>query len=485
MDKKFNGDINKEEYNISELLDFLDENNTYFVVDDESGVVGNKKTGVMLDKRTGKVFSEKYSDNSDGIYTYDSDIKYDFFDYKKSVDVLNNSDNYKKNSVQERNNKINSNKNLNKQKFKLRNYLDKNLKNIDKKDIVNGAKNNNLISKEENKNVTLENFENVVLNEGKEKIEETKEKILAEDLLIDLSKQSDEEILKRINEKFNNVEEQFSEPKTNNSQIDSYNEYNFSSFEEYERESEKKNDVFEVESVKENKKDELSKFRTIMDFEDYLSSMPEDEVILKSPFEEIEDYEVPKVVVEENADDDSFSPFDGLNSFEVEEIQSYDVSSENAMEEGMLPDFNLNQGISKKVSIREVIKNKQKKKQEQKELQEKLFFETLDERIEQFKKFKEHSIDSQEILNAINMDLNRINSSIRIEFESLNKKRKFSKNYSKKTVKKDDKFSLQNLLEEIYEENGEKPSSLDINELDIEAIKKDIAKKENSKNIVN
>ena len=485
MDKKFNGDINKEEYNISELLDFLDENNTYFVVDDESGVVGNKKTGVMLDKRTGKVFSEKYSDNSDGIYTYDSDIKYDFFDYKRSVDVLNNSDNYKKNSVQERNNKINSNKNLNKQKFKLRNYLDKNLKNIDKKDIVNGAKNNNLISKEENKNVTLENFENVVLNEGKEKIEETKEKILAEDLLIDLSKQSDEEILKSINEKFNNVEEQFSEPKTNNSQIDSSNEYNFSSFEEYERESEKKNDVFEVESVNENKKDELSKFRTIMDFEDYLSSMPEDEVILKSPFEEIEDYEVPKVVVEENADDDSFSPFDGLNSFEVEEIQSYDVSSENAMEEGMLPDFNLNQGISKKVSIREVIKNKQKKKQEQKELQEKLFFETLDERIEQFKKFKEHSIDSQEILNAINMDLNRINSSIRIEFESLNKKRKFSKNSSKKTVKKDDKFSLQNLLEEIYEENGEKPSSLDINELDIEAIKKDIAKKENSKNIVN
>lgn len=485
MDKKFNEDINKEEYNISELLDFLDENNTYFVVDDESGVVGNKKTGVMLDKRTGKVFSEKYSDNSDGIYTYDSDLKYDFFDYKRSVDVLNNSDNYKKNSVQERNNKINSNKNLNKQKFKLRNYLDKNFKNIDKKHIVNGAKNNNLISKEENKNVTLENFENIVLNEGKEKIEETKEKILAEDLLIDLSKQSDEEILKMINEKFNNVEEQFSEPKTNNSQIDSSNEYNFSSFEEYERESEKKNDVFEVESVKENKKDELSKFRTIMDFEDYLSSMPEDEVILKSPFEEIEDYEVPKVVVEENADDDSFSPFDGLNSFEVEEIQSYDVSSENAMEEGMLPDFNLNQGISKKVSIREVIKNKQKKKQEQKELQEKLFFETLDERIEQFKKFKEHSIDSQEILNAINMDLNRINSSIRIEFESLNKKRKFSKNSSKKTVKKDDKFSLQNLLEEIYEENGEKPSSLDINELDIEAIKKDIAKKENSKNIVN
>lgn len=485
MDKKFNEDINKEEYNISELLDFLDENNTYFVVDDESGVVGNKKTGVMLDKRTGKVFSEKYSDNSDGIYTYDSDLKYDFFDYKRSVDVLNNSDNYKKNSVQERNNKINSNKNLNKQKFKLRNYLDKNLKNIDKKHIVNGAKNNNLISKEENKNVTLENFENIVLNEGKEKIEETKEKILAEDLLIDLSKQSDEEILKRINEKFNNVEEQFSEPKTNNSQIDSSNEYNFSSFEEYERETEKKNDVLEVESVKENKKDELSKFRTIMDFEDYLSSMPEDEVILKSPFEEIEDYEVPKVVVEENAEDDSFSPFDGLNSFEVEEIQSYDVSSENAMEEGMLPDFNLNQGISKKVSIREVIKNKQKKKQEQKELQEKLFFETLDERIEQFKKFKEHSIDSQEILNAINMDLNRINSSIRIEFESLNKKRKFSKNSSKKTVKKDDKFSLQNLLEEIYEENGEKPSSLDINELDIEAIKKDIAKKENSKNIVN
>ena len=83
------------------------------------------------------------------------------------------------------------------------------------------------------------------------------------------------------------------------------------------------------------------------------------------------------------------------------------------------------------------------------------------------------------------MDLNRINSSIRIEFESLNKKRKFSKNYSKKTVKKDDKFSLQNLLEDIYEENGEKPSSLYINELDIEAIKKDIAKKENSKNIVN
>ena len=156
----------------------------------------------------------------------------------------------------------------------------------------------------------------------------------------------------------------------------------------------------------------------------------------------------------------------------------------------MMSEYNLNQGISKKVSIREVIKNKRKKKQEQKELQEKLFFETIDERIEQFKKFEEHHIDSQEILNAINMDLNKINSSIKVEFETLNRKSKprynsKEKKPSSKSDTKEDKFSLQNLLEEIYEENGEKPTNLDTNELDIDSIKKDLANKERNKNIVN
>ncbi|EIA29374.1 hypothetical protein SFB4_072G2, partial [Candidatus Arthromitus sp. SFB-4] len=150
--------------------------------------------------------------------------------------------------------------------------------------------------------------------------------------------------------------------------------------------------------------------------------------------------------------------------------------------------FNLNQTMSKKVSIREVIKNKQKKKQDKKEMQEKLFFETLDERIEQFKNFKENSIDSQGVLNAINMDLNKINSSIKVEFNNLNKRRNVRSkdgSYKKTLNSKDDKFSLQNLLEEIYEEKGEEAKGLDTNELDIDAIKKDLSNNENTKQIVN
>lgn len=476
MDKKFNEDINKEKYDVDGLLDFLDRDSTYFVVDNESGVVGNKKTGVMLDKRTGKVFSE----NSNLV---DKNIKYDFLDYKKSVDVLNDLDNYKKDLKSE---EVKVNKD--EQKFKLKNHLGKNL--------VNTSLREKFI--ESKKREKIESFnsdvDNISKNElFKEKCEENeivkdqpKEEILTEDLISNLENKSDEEILKRINEKFNTIEPEFSEVKTSD-EINT-NNYNFSSFEAYENEPEKnevENNVVEVEKVDDGKND-LDKFKMIMDFEDYLSNIPDDEVILTSPFDNNEVCEMPKIVVEENPRDDSFSPFDELNSFEVEEIQSYEMGNEeNSINDGIMSDLNLNQGISRKVSIREVIKNKQKKKQEQKEVQEKLFFETLDERIEQFKKFKEHSIDSQEILNAINMDLNRINSSIRVEFESLNKKRKVNKQSSNKNIKKDNKFSLQNLLEEIYEENGEKPSSLDVNELDIESIKKDLAKKENNKNIVN
>lgn len=480
MDRKFNGDINKEKYDVDGLLDFLDGDSTYFVVDNDSGVVGNKKTGVMIDKRTGKVFSE----NSTPV---NKNIKYDFLDYKKSVDVLNNLDNYKKDLVSGE-----SNNNENEQKFKLKDHFGKNVVNTTlRKKFIENKKNKEL------KNFNEDNFgdlpKNEVLNvKSKVKINENfenqnNEEISAEDLILNLENQSDEEILKKINEKFNTLGTEFSEVKTKNDEIN-MNSYNFSSFEAYEEEQ--KSNEIEEKIVTLEKQDEeknnLDKFKMIMDFEDYLANIPDDETILKSPFDNNEVYEMPKVVVEENSKDDSFSPFDELNAFEVEEIQSYDMDNvENTVNDGIISDLNLNQGISRKVSIREVIKNKQKKKQEQKEVQEKLFFETLDERIEQFKNFKEHSIDSQEILNAINMDLNRINSSIRIEFESLNKKRKVSNKSSNKNNKKDNKFSLQNLLEEIYEENGEKPSSLDVNELDIESIKKDLAKKENNKNIVN
>lgn len=477
MNKKINEDINKEKYDVDGLLDFLDGDSTYFVVDNESGVVGNKKTGVMIDKRTGKVFSEKSGLSS-------KNVKYDFLDYKKSVDVLNNLDNYKEDlgleEIQENNVE---------QKFKLKNHSKKSAVNaslrkkfVESKKIKETKKNNN------NNFIDSLDFKNEILSQENEIVEnKPNDKILTEDLISNLEDQSDEEILKKINEKFNSSSTEFSEVKKK----DEINigEYNFSSFEAYENEP--KNSEIEKErgSFKENvieEKNDLDRFKMIMDFEDYLSNIPDDDVILKSPFDNSEVYEMPKVVVEENSKDDSFSPFDELNAFEVEEIQSYDMENvENTVGDGIIGDLNLNQGISRKVSIREVIKNKQKKKQEQKEVQEKLFFETLDERIEQFKNFREHSIDSQEILNAINMDLNRINSSIRIEFESLNKKRKAGSKPINKNTKKDNKFSLQNLLEEIYEESGEKPSSLDVNELDIESIKKDLAKKESNKNIVN
>lgn len=448
MDKKFNEDLTKEEIDINELLDFLDQDSTYFVVDNESGVVGNKKTGVMLDKRTGKVFSSDPNSN----------FKYDFLEYKKSIDVLKNLDDYKAPSVPEQiyNESI-------RKGFKLKNKLGENVKSIDLKNKFIESKRN--LKKDEYGDLhekECHSFDDLVLNE-----------------------KSDEDILKEINKKFNNAGSEFSEiKKEENKQELNTNFYNFSSFEDDELEQ-KKNETLNPEVNKEFEDNVLDKFRVLMDFEEYLSNIPSNEDILKSPFDDEEVSGVPKVMVEETLEDDSFSPFDELNAFEVEEIQSYEVES-NSVDNGIIPDLNLNQGISRKVSIREVIKSKQKKKQEQKEIQEKLFFETLDERIEQFKKFKEHSIDSQEILNAINMDLNKINSSIRVEFESLRKRNFNKKSLENATsVKKDEKFSLQNLLEEIYEENGEKPSSLDINELDIDLIKKDLAKKENDKNIVN
>lgn len=474
MNKKINEDINKEKYDVDGLLDFLDGDSTYFVVDNESGVVGNKKTGVMIDKRTGKVFSEKSELSS-------KNVKYDFLDYKKSVDILNNLDNYEDCLID----KVNENDS----KFKLKNHTKKSAVNASlRKRFIESKKIKEIKNENNNDFIDSLNFKNEILSKENEFIEnKSNDKVLAEDLISNLENQSDEEILKKINEKFNSSGTEFSEVKKN--EETKIGEYNFSSFEAYENEQksseiEQEREIFKEKVVEE--KNDLDKFKMIMDFEDYLSNIPDDEVILKSPFDNNEVYEMPKVVVEENSKDDSFSPFDELNAFEVEEIQSYDMENvENTVGDGIIGDLNLNQGISRKVSIREVIKNKQKKKQEQKEVQEKLFFETLDERIEQFKKFKEHSIDSQEILNAINMDLNRINSSIRIEFESLNKKRKAGNKSINKNTKKDNKFSLQNLLEEIYEESGEKPSSLDVNELDIESIKKDLAKKESNKNIVN
>lgn len=465
MDKKINNDMGNEKYVASELLDFLDDDDTYLVVDNETGIVGNKKTGIMIDKRTGRVFCEGSNKNLNQNLK-NTGVKYDFLDYRKSVDILNDSEKLELCEKKD----ITENRSLSNQSFKLRNYLGKNF-----------PKKNSVNKKEE---VLKQDIDKEPLCEVKdEKIE------VKDSSLIDINTQTDEEILKKINEKFKSIEGEFSEFRDDNFSNSSSDDYSFSSFENYELESEKKNHEEDINSVKDIKSAELEKFKRIMDFEEYLITMPDDESVLKSPFDNIENYEVPKVVVkQEEEDDDSFMPFDVLPDFEVEEIQSYDVNGEEIIKDGMIPDFDLNQGMSKKVSIREVIKNKQKKKQEQKEIQEKLFFETIDERIEQFKKIKEHSIDSQEILNAINMDLNKINSSIRIEFESLNKKRKVSRNKQNRSLNskpKDDKFSLQNLLEEIYEEKGEKPVSLDVNELDIDSIKKDLAKKERDKNIVN
>lgn len=503
MDKKFNDDIAIEELKDQELLDFLNATDTYFIKDEKSGIIGDKKTGVMIDKRTGKVFSSPLSNDKQ----IGEGLKYDFLDYKKCVDVLNKIDsslneNSLNKDVEERIKR--AKKNLSKQKFRLKNYLDKSSKTEDKnktqKLISKEKESNNLEVKENYLEEKLQNVEKsninpfndekeVLLENTKEDIEVSEDSQINEEVKednIDLQTQSDEEILRRINQRFNSENEFAIKESSENTKSLKENIYNFSSFENYEREEAlKKQETFEEKDKP--KESALDKFKTIMDFEEYLSLMPSDEEVLKSPFEE-ETLEAPKVLVEDsknNEEDDDFSPFDFLDDFEVEEIQSYDITGGNGIEEGMIPDFNLNQSMSKKVSIREVIKHKRKKKQEQKELQEQLFFETLDDRIEQFKNNEQHSIDSQDVLNSINMDLNRINSSIKIEFENLNKRKASKNRKAKKTQSKEDKFSLQNLLEEIYEENGEKPSSMDTNELDFEAIKKDLAKKDNNRNIVN
>ena len=485
MDKKNNNRyVDIEDGTSDDLLDFLKNSNTYFVEDEKTGVVGDKKTGIMIDKRTGKIFSDQKA----------KDMKYDFLDYKECLSILNSSDSIKdpiskefpkedyfneentilkeENSFSEDfDNKENTNeKVLNKVKVSrkditLKKYLDDKFKNKEVKNITQD------LSALEDSNINA--FEN------------------NEESLIDISKQSDEEILDKINEKFNSIENQFASSK-NNSDI-GINGYSFSSFEEYEEKTkeiskkqefvEENNLEAEIESKKEN---EFDNFRMIIDFEDYLSDMADEETILKSPFEETDEYHVPEVKVEEKVGDDLFLPFDSINDFEVEEIQTYDLENENALEEGMFPEFELNKSMSKKVSIREVIKSKQKKKQEQKELQEKLFFETIDEKIEQFKKFKEHSIDSQEILNAINVDLNRINSSIKVEFESLRNKRNTKKKNVKAEANKDNKFSLQNLLEEISDDKKETaPEIVKENDLDLESIKKDLVKEEKENKIVN
>ncbi len=96
-------------------------------------------------------------------------------------------------------------------------------------------------------------------------------------------------------------------------------------------------------------------------------------------------------------------------------------------------------------------------------MQEKLFFETLDERIEQFKNFKENSIDSQGVLNAINMDLNKINSSIKVEFNNLNKRRNVRSkdgSYKKTLNSKDDKFSFKIYSKRFMRKKGKKQRDL-------------------------
>ncbi len=517
MDKINDKEKNIEELNAKELLDFLDESNTYFIKDDKSGIVGNKKTGVMLDRRTGKTFP------LDSVAKYDSinQLNYDFCDYKESLSLLNSIDDFKskkplkraKNKVRlkryiEKSIDLSKNKeeelpknkeedlNLNNRDVSIENegldnkdltlesngdlsLSNKDLTISDIEDKINNS--NNFEATEENssnlelkENILEEKKEELVNNDGaKEEIKSTIEENNPidnnEDLSLNKDKESedlssykdDKELLDSINSRFNNIEGTIVDEKKED-------KYNFSSFEDFMKKEEEKNEVPPPPNP-------LEKFKSLMDFEDYLLIMESDENILKSPFDENENYEELKVVVSSN--DDDFTPFD--TRFEVEEIQSYDINNENMLEEGMIPELNLNQSISKKVSIREVIKHKQKKKQEQKELQDKLFFETLDERIEEFKNFKENEIDSQEVLNAINVDLNKINSSIRVEFKNLSRKRNKMNNKDK------DKFSLQNLLHEIYEEKGEDPKSLDLNELDIESVKKDLASKENDKQIVN
>ncbi len=475
MNKKNDKGMDNQKYNVEELLDFLDGDDTYLVVDDQTGIVGNKKTGVMIDRRTGKVFFE---DSAKTLVDElpNSGLKYDFLDYKKSVDVLNNSE-ISRDVVKSPSYGM---KISNEQKFKLRNYFGRNLP---KKSVV--FKNDNILNNDKEICVFEETFKEKETDKNSDNRKDSED-----NLSIDIRTQTDEEILRRINEKFESIEDEFREFRDDNFSKNVSDDQKNLSIEKNDKEFGVKDDKHaDINSIIDLRSNEFEKFKTIVDFEEYFESMPDDEEILKSPFDNIKDYEIPKAVVEEDQEnDDSFMPFDVLPDFEVEEIQSYDISGEDIIKDGMIPDLNLNQGMSKKVSIREVIKNKQKKKQEQKELQEKLFFETIDDRIDQFKKIKEHSIDSQEILNAINTDLNKINSSIKIEFESLNKKRKISKSKataSNKNSSADDKFSLQNLLEEIYDEKGEKAHDLNSKELNIESINKDLVKKEMDKNIVN
>lgn len=510
MDRKNCDDmnINVEDYSTDKLLDFLNESDTYFIKDDKSGIIGNKKTGVMIDKRTGqKIFDSKNRDSLE-IKNYLGNIKYDFLDCKSSIKSLNTSDlkifednsnnssnnSEKENDISNLNPFENNLKNSNLSRDNLRRLLLNRARKVSKKpsdiEIESSLNKNKNLNLSESKDISNEN-----LSDNSKKLTEDKEEIIDKNISLEINKKedelisdnigSDEELLKKINSKFNNVENEISDIKIEDSHLNDYNFYSFEEFENLNSDMESsKNAAIEVKSEK-KKINELDKFKTIMDFEDYLLIMKSDEEILKSPFSD-EKIEVPKVVVKEDEEGDSFNPFDTL--FEVEEIENHDVNNENAIEEGMLPEFNLNQTMSKKVSIREVIKNKQKKKQDKKEMQEKLFFETLDERIEQFKNFKENSIDSQGVLNAINMDLNKINSSIKVEFNNLNKRRNVRSkdgSYKKTLNSKDDKFSLQNLLEEIYEEKGEEAKGLDTNELDIDAIKKDLSNNENTKQIVN
>ena len=131
MDKKFNEDMAIEELKDQELLDFLNATDTYFIKDEKSGIIGDKKTGVMIDKRTGKVFSSPFSNDEQGR----EDLKYDFLDYKKCVEVLNSIDSSleEKSSNKEVEERIKrAKKNLSKQRFRLKNYLDRVNKTQDK-----------------------------------------------------------------------------------------------------------------------------------------------------------------------------------------------------------------------------------------------------------------------------------------------------------------------------------------------------------------
>lgn len=487
MDRKNCDDvnINVEDYSTDKLLDFLNESDTYFIKDNNSGIIGNKKTGVMIDKRTG----QKIYDNKEGfeVKNCSDNIKYDFLDYTASIKMLNISDlkNFKDNlneNLSKNEKDMDASKHASPKDTKEKvNFNRDNLKKL----LLNKVKKVNVKDEDNSKKLDIQEIESKVneLNNfsfNEEKISDDHkedEKLISNDL-------SDEELLKKINSKFSNAENEISDVKVQNSPLDDYNFYSFEEFENQNSHEKISDGVVEVKSEK-KEVNELDKFKSIMDFEDYLMIMKSDEEILKSPFSD-EKIEAPKVVVNEDPEGDSFNPFDTL--FEVEEIENHYVNNENTIEEGMIPELNLNETMSKKVSIREVIKNKQKKKQDKKEMQERLFFETLDERIDQFKNFKENNLDSQAILNAINMDLNKINSAIKVEFNSLSKKRNArSKDRSQKKVlnSKDDKFSLQNLLEEIYEEKGDEAKGIDTNELDIDAIKKDLANNENTKQIVN